>query len=139
MILWLKAFHILFVMAWMAGVFYLPRILVHYTEGRSAGEDTRRLVIMADKLFRFSTLMALPAMASGAILWLYYGITGAWLHAKLALVALLVGYQYQTLRYLTMMRRDELIRSSLFFRLYNEAALLLAAPILIFVVVKPFA
>ena len=61
--LWIKSLHILFVMAWMAGVFYLPRILVHYIEGVAAGEDTRRLVTMADKLFRFSSLMALLTIA----------------------------------------------------------------------------
>ena len=59
MILWVKLFHILFVIAWMAGAFYSPRILVHYIEGRDLGEDIRRLVIMGERLSKFSALMAL--------------------------------------------------------------------------------
>lgn len=136
--LWFKTFHILFVMAWMAGVFYLPRILVHYVEGRDAGEDTRRLVTMAEKLFRFSNVMAALALALGMVLWLYYQITGGWMHAKLGLVLGLIAYQFQTWRYIGQMRRDEPLRTSLFFRIYNEAALILVVPILILVVLKPF-
>jgi putative membrane protein len=135
--LWFKTFHILFVMSWMAGIFYLPRILVHYVEGRTAGEDTRRLIIMADKLFRFSVVMAVIALSTGLVLWLYYGIAGQWLYAKLVFIAALMAYQYQTLRYIGQMRRDELDGSSLFFRIFNEGALVLVIPILIFVVVKP--
>ena len=135
--LWFKTFHILFVMSWMAGIFYLPRILVHYVEGKAAGEDTRRLVIMADKLFRFSVVMAVIALTTGLVLWLYYGIAGQWLYAKLVFIALLIAYQYQTLRYIGQMRLDQLDGSSLFFRIFNEGALVLVIPILIFVVVKP--
>ena len=136
--LWIKTFHLLFVMAWMAGVFYLPRILVHYVEGKAASEDTRRLVTMAEKLLKFSTMMAALAITLGMILWLYYGITGGWMHAKLLLVGLLVAYQPQTFRYLSQMKRDEVLNTSLFFRLYNEGALILVVPILILVELKPF-
>ena len=136
--LWIKTFHILFVMAWMAGVFYLPRILVHYVEGKAADEDTRRLVTMGEKLLKFSTMMAALATALGLLLWLYYGVTGGWMHAKLLLVGLLVAYQLQTFRYLSQMKRDEVLNTSLFFRLYNEGALILVVPILILVELKPF-
>jgi putative membrane protein len=136
--LWVKTFHLLFVMAWMAGVFYLPRILVHYIDGKAAEEDTRRLVTMAEKLLKFSTMMATLAIALGLILWLYYGITGGWMHAKLLLVGLLVAYQLQTFRYLSQMKRGEVLNTSLFFRLYNEGALILVVPILILVELKPF-
>ena len=125
-------------MAWMAGVFYLPRILVHYVEGKAASEDTRRLVTMAGKLLEFSTIMAALAITLGMILWLYYGITGGWMHAKLILVGLLVAYQFQTFRYLSQMKRDEVLNTSLFFRLYNEGALIMVVPILILVELKPF-
>jgi putative membrane protein len=125
-------------MAWMAGVFYLPRILVHYIDGKAAEEDTRRLVTMAEKLLKFSTMMATLAIALGLILWLYYGITGGWMHAKLLLVGLLVAYQLQTFRYLSQMKRGEVLNTSLFFRLYNEGALILVVPILILVELKPF-
>ena len=136
--LWIKTFHILFVMAWMAGVFYLPRILVHYVEGKAADEDTRRLVTMGEKLLKFSTMMAVLAIILGSLLWLYYGVTGGWMHAKLLLVGLLVAYQLQTFRYLSQMKRDEVLNTSLFFRLYNEGALILVVPILILVELKPF-
>ncbi|MGI9322329.1 MAG: CopD family protein [Pseudomonadales bacterium] len=136
--LWAKTLHLLFVIAWMAGLFYLPRILVHYREGLDAGEDVRRLVIMADRLHRFTVIMALPAFGFGAVLWLYYGITGAWLYAKLGLVALLLGYQLLTWHYVRRMAQGEGLPSSLFFRLYNEAALLLLIPILLLAVFKPW-
>ena len=136
--LWIKTFHILFVMAWMAGVFYLPRILVHYIEGKAADEDTRRLVTIGEKLLKFSTMMAVLAITLGLLLWLYYGVTGGWMHAKLLLVGLLVAYQLQTFRYLSQMKRDEVLNTSLFFRLYNEGALILVVPILILVELKPF-
>ena len=136
--LWVKTFHILFVIAWMAGLFYLPRILVHYVEGTNSGEDVRRLVTMADKLFKFATIMALLAMTTGLWLWLGYGISGAWLYLKLGFVVLLLGYHGQCFRYGQRMQQNLPIPSSLFFRIFNEAALMLVIPILILVVVKPF-
>jgi putative membrane protein len=135
--LWIKVFHILFVMAWMAGLFYLPRILVHYVEGKDAGEDTRRLVIMGQKLFRFSSVMAVLAMGLGAWLWVGYGFSGTWLWIKLGLVGLLLLYHHQSMRYVKATERGEVIQTSLFFRIYNEAALMIVIPILIMVVIKP--
>ncbi len=135
--LWIKTFHILFVIAWMAGLFYLPRILVHYVEGRAAKEDVRRLVMMADKLFRFSTIMAVLALSLGIWLWLGYDFSGAWLWIKLGLVALLLLYHGQCYRYLRKMNDDAPIPTSLFFRIFNESALIIVVPILILVVLKP--
>ena len=136
--LWVKTMHILFVIAWVAGLFYLPRILVHFVEAEAAGEDSRRLIIMAEKLFRFSIVMAIIAITTGLGLWLYYGIAGDWLNAKLLFVALLIGYQLQTYSYITDMKLSQLEGTSLFFRIFNEGALLLVLPILIFAVIKPF-
>jgi len=90
--LWIKCFHVLAVMAWLAGIFYLPRIFVHYAEGRAAGEDVRRLVIMASRLYGFMTLMALFALALGVWLWQAYGYSGLWLRWKLLFVLGLIGY-----------------------------------------------
>ena len=75
--LWVKVFHIMMVIAWMAGLFYLPRILVHYAEGLRLGEDVRRLELMATKLFRFMTLVAVQAVAAGLWFWLAVGGSGA--------------------------------------------------------------
>jgi len=136
--LWIKTFHILFVMAWMAGLFYLPRILVHYVEGKAAQEDVHRLVIMATKLLKFSALMALFALGLGFTLWLVYGFSGTWLWLKMGFVALLVLYHGQCWRYVQKMKNSEIINSSVYFRIFNEMALLIVIPILILVVVKPF-
>ena len=76
MILWIKMFHILFFIAWMAGAFYSPRILVHYIEGRELAEDFRRLVIMGERLNKFSALMAALAIISGICLWMIYDYKG---------------------------------------------------------------
>ncbi len=136
-ILWTKVFHILFVMAWMAGLFYLPRILVHYVEGRAQAEDVTRLVIMAQKLLRFSSLMALIAIILGIGLWLGFGFIGTWIWLKLGFVILLVAYHHQSMIYVKKMQNDEVIETSLFFRIYNEAALLIVIPIIALVVIKP--
>lgn len=137
--LWIKTFHILFVMAWLAGMFYLPRIFVHYVEGKAAGEDVRRLVRMAEKLLRFSTIMAVIAIVLGCWLWFeWWPSTPAWLQAKLALVVLFLAYHFQCYRYVGRLRRDEMLHTGLFFRIFNESSLLIVIPILIMVVVKPF-
>ena len=136
--LWIKTFHILFVMAWMAGLFYLPRIFVHYVEGMRDQQDVQRLIIMATKLWGFSSLMAIIALSLGMWLWLAYGFSGTWLWVKLAFVALLIAYHFACKVYLKKMQNGELIQSSLYFRIFNEGTLLIVIPILIMVVVKPF-
>lgn len=136
--LWVKTFHVLFVTAWMAGLFYLPRIMVHYTAGVDAGEDVRRLVIMGRKLFGFSTLMGVAAMIFGIWLWLGFGFSGTWLNLKFFFVLLLIVYHFQCFNFLTLMKNSQPMPSSLFFRFFNEASLLIFVPILILAIVKPF-
>lgn len=136
--LWIKTFHILFVISWLAGLFYMPRIFVHYVEGSHAGEDVRRLVVMATRLFRFSSVMAALALGLGFWLWLGYGFQGTWLWVKLGLVGLLLCYHAQCFRYIQKMRAEKPIPTSLYFRIFNESALVIVVPILIMVVVKPF-
>tara|TARA_Y100001970_G_C13764440_1_gene617377 strand:- start:49 stop:465 length:417 start_codon:yes stop_codon:yes gene_type:complete len=138
MILWIKTAHLLFVIAWMAGVFYTPRILVHYIEGKEEGEDIKRLVIMADRLSNFTIIMSSLALITGGTLWLIYGIAGGWLYAKLVFVGLLVCYQVQTFLYVKEMKANNLIKTSIYLRIYNEAALICLIPILILVELKPF-
>ena len=90
--LWTKTAHLVFVMAWMGGVFYLPRILVNLAE---AGEDAAvraRLVLMGRRLYRFGHVMFGLAFVLGLALWLHFGIAGGWLHAKLLLVALMLAH-----------------------------------------------
>lgn len=136
--LWIKCFHVLGVMAWMAGIFYLPRIFVHYQEGRAAGEDVRRLVTMANRLYAFMTLMAVIALALGIWLWQGYGFAGRWLTVKLVLVAGLVVYHLACRLFVQRLRSNGALPSGTMLRLFNEAALLLVVPILVMAIVKPF-
>ena len=136
--LWIKLFHILAMTSWMAGIFYLPRIFVHFVEGQAAGEDVRRLEVMARKLYGFMTIMAVFTIALGLWLWLGYGFVGGWLHAKLLFVGLLVGYHVWCRQYLQALIAGRLEKSGRYFRLFNELPLFIFIPILVFVVVKPF-
>jgi putative membrane protein len=138
MFLWIKLLHILAMTSWMAGIFYLPRIYVHYVEGRVAGQDVARLEIMARKLFGFMTLMALLTLIFGLWLWLGYGFRGGWIHAKLLFVGFLIGYHGWCFSYLKRMQAGKLTQSGRYFRLFNELPLLIFIPILYFVLMKPF-
>jgi putative membrane protein len=136
--LWVKCFHVLGVISWLAGVFYLPRIFVHYVEGSAAGEDVRRLKIMAARLYGFMTVMAIAALGFGLWLWLGYGFSGRWLNWKLVFVLALLGYHFYCRHLLNRMRHDRPLPGRIALRLLNEGALLIVVPILILVVVKPF-
>jgi len=135
---YVKVLHLLFVIAWMAGLFYLPRILVHYVEGQKAGEDVRRLKVMARKLYHFSSAMGVLAIVLGATLWLGFHISGGWLHAKMALVLLLVAYHVSTRVFVKRMQRDAVLPRAVTLRLYNELPVLILLGILWLVILKPF-
>ena len=141
--LWVKAFHIVFVASWFAGLFYLPRIFVNLAmvaPGSAAERD--RLLLMARKLLRFTTLLAVPALALGAWLWLGYGIGrgpgNGWMHAKLAVVVLVIGYHHACGRLLAKFVANRNTRSHTWYRWFNEVPVLLLSAAVILVVVKPF-
>ena len=136
--LWLKAVHILFVMSWMAGIFYLPRIFVHFVEGKAAGQDVDRLAIMARKLYGFMTIMMVIAIATGIWLWLDYGFSGGWLNLKLLFVGLMMAYHFWCRLRMKEMQQGHLDHSGVFYRWMNELPLILVSVILVMVVVKPF-
>jgi protoporphyrinogen IX oxidase len=137
--LWVKTFHVLFVMSWVAGLFYLPRILVNLAMVPSDSTAEReRLLLMGAKLLRFSTLLALPAIGLGVWLWLGYGFRGGWLHAKLVLVLALCGYHHGCGVLLRKFAQGRNTRSHRWFRVFNEASVLMVLGILILVIVKPF-
>ena len=140
--LYLKALHLLAIISWMAGIFYLPRILVHYVEGRRAGEDVRRLQIMGRKLYHFTSMMAVFALLSGAALWYWQTKLGyvfsGWIHAKLAMVLLLIGYHISVRVFIKRLQRDAPLPASVTLRWYNEMPLLILLAILWLVVLKPF-
>ncbi|SDP54798.1 putative membrane protein [Ralstonia sp. 25mfcol4.1] len=139
--LWVKAFHILFVVSWFAGLFYLPRIFVNLAMETDPA-SVRRLLLMARKLFRFMTMLAVPAVVFGLWLFLGYGIgRGAgqgWMHAKLALVVVLIGYHHGCGVLLRKFERGANTRSHAFYRWFNELPVLVLLAIVILVVVKPF-
>ncbi|MBN2647296.1 MAG: CopD family protein [Thiotrichales bacterium] len=139
--LWLKMFHILFMMSWMAGIFYLPRIFVHFVEGKAAGQDVARLAIMAEKLYKFMTIMMMLAIGTGIWLWLAYFPLAqgmGWLHAKIVVVGLLLVYHLWTKKRMLEMKQGHLNHSGVYYRWANEIPLVLATAILILVVIKPF-
>jgi putative membrane protein len=142
--LWVKAFHILFVVSWFAGLFYLPRIFVNLAM-ETNGAATERLLLMARKLFRFMTMLAVPAVILGLWLWLGYGVgktfegrTQGWLHAKLLLVVLLIGYHHACGSLLKKFENGANARSHAWYRWFNEVPVLVLLAIVILVVVKPF-
>lgn len=136
--LWIKALHLLFVIAWLAGLFYLPRIFVHFAEGQGRGEDVRRLVIMAQRLFGFMTVMAALGLGLGLVLWLGFGDGGRWLMVKLVFVLGLIGYHLACRALCARMARGAPMPGALALRLFNEGALVLVVPIILLAVVKPF-
>ena len=141
--LWIKSLHIVFVASWFAGLFYLPRIFVNLAQVEPGSQaELDRLLLMARKLARFMTLLALPALALGLWLWLYYGVGkgpgNGWMHAKLLLVLLLLGYHHACLRLLKGFEQGRNRRSHVWFRWFNEVPVLMMLVIVLLVVVKPF-
>jgi putative membrane protein len=134
---WIKAFHIIFIASWFAGLFYLPRIFVNLAQ-ETEGAATTRLLGMARRLYRFTTMLSVPAVLLGVWLWLGYGFNGGWLHAKLALVVLTIGYHHACGSLLKKFERGANVRSHTWYRWFNEVPVVLLALIVILVVVKPF-
>jgi protoporphyrinogen IX oxidase len=139
--LWIKAFHIVFVSSWFAGLFYLPRLFVNLaTVPADSHAERERLLMMARKLYRFSSVLMVVALGLGLWLWLanYSGYAGLWLHVKLALVVLAIGYHHACRSLLRAFEQLANRRSQRWFRVFNETAVLIFAAIVVLVVVKPF-
>ncbi len=141
--LWVKAFHIVFVASWFAGLFYLPRIFVNLAMvPPESVAERERLLLMARKLHRFMTLLAVPALALGLVLWLGYGLGrgpgNGWMHAKLLVVAALVAYHADCGRLLRRFQQRLPVRGHAWFRWFNELPVLLLVAAVVLVVVKPF-
>ncbi len=139
--LWIKSLHIVFVASWFAGLFYLPRIFVNLAQVDDTA-TTERLLLMARRLYRFMTVLAIPALLLGLWLWLGYGIGkgpgNGWLHAKLAIVVLLVGYHHACGSLLKKFERGANQRSQKWYRRFNEVPVLGLLAAVLLVVIKPF-
>ena len=141
--LWVKALHLIFVASWFAGLFYLPRLFVNLSMVPADSHAEReRLLLMARKLYRFTSMLMVPALLLGFWLWLGFGVGrgpgNGWLHAKLLLVVLALGYHHACR---SLLRRFETFaneRSERWYRVFNESAVLIFAATVVLVVVKPF-
>lgn len=136
--LWLKAFHIVFVVTWFAGLFYLPRLFVYHA-AEPSGLVAERLAVMERRLFAIMSIGGVLALAFGiAILidvpaFLRFG----WLHAKLALVAALIGYHLWCYRLMWQLASGRNTRSQRWLRYFNELPGILLIAIVLLVVLKP--
>jgi len=139
--LWVKAFHILFVISWFAGLFYLPRIFVNLAMTDDAATKDR-LLLMAGKLLRFMTPLAVLAIAFGVWTWSYYqffaGPGWHWMHAKLALVLLLVIYHGWCFKLFNDFTAGRNRHSHVWYRYFNEIPVVVLLAVVILVTVKPF-
>ena len=138
MYFWVKTAHLVFVIAWMATVFYLPRILVNLTETTGQPEVQARLSMMGRKLYRFGHVMFGLALIPGLAWWLHFHISGGWLHAKLTLVALLLAHFIVAGRWLKAVEKDRALPSSKALRWFNELPVLLLVAVVYLVLAKPF-
>lgn len=138
--LWVKAFHIIFMVTWFAGLFYLPRLFVYHAE-TTDDAGTQRFKIMERRLLALTNIGAALTLVFG--LWLLLGWRGdlmaaGWFHAKLGLLILLFGYHHLCGRYARRFREDRNLKSSRYFRLFNEVPAVLLIAIVVLAVVKPF-
>lgn len=136
--LWVKAFHIIAVVTWFAALFYLPRLFVYHAMSEDAA-SIERFKVMERKLYRgIMTPSAMVAVTLGLWLWLGFGFSGGWLHAKLALVTVLLIYHGYCGKLLRDFRDDRNRHSHVFYRWFNEFPVLILVAVVILVVVKPF-
>ena len=139
--LWIKAFHIVFLVSWYAGLFYLPRLFVHHAMSEDAA-TRERLALMERKLYRFVTPWAILTVGLGLWMLTWYPLEAlrqmGWLHAKLALVALLIGYHLWCGRLVRAFAGGSNPHSHVWFRWFNEFPLLILVAVVLLVVLKPF-
>ncbi len=138
MYFWVKTAHLVFVIAWMATVFYLPRMLVNLTETTGQPDVQARLLLMGRKLYRFGHNMFGLALILGLVLWFYFHISGGWLHVKLALVVLMLAHFIVAGRWLKGVEKGRALPSSKALRWFNELPLLLLIAVVYLVLAKPF-
>jgi putative membrane protein len=139
--LWIKTFHIVFIASWFAGLFYLPRIFVNLAQQTDPAVQPV-LLGMARRLYRFTNILAIPAVLLGLWLYVQYGIGrgpgNGWMHAKLALVVLVIGYHHSCGVILRKFERGANRRSHIFYRWFNEVPVLMLVAVTALVVIKPF-
>lgn len=136
--LWIKSLHIIFMVTWFAGLFYLPRLFVYHAMSNDASGIERFKVMERKLYYGIMTPGGVLTILFGLWLWLGYGISGGWLHAKLALVIALIGYHLYCGRLLTDFKYDRNRHSHVYYRWFNEVPVVILIVVVILVVVKPF-
>lgn len=135
--LWVKAFHIIFMVSWFAGLFYLPRLFVNHAMTQDPAVAAQ-LLVMERKLYRFITPLGVLTLATGLWLWLGYGITGGWLMLKGGLVGILIAYHLYCGKLHADFKQSRNTHSHVWYRWFNELPVLILFAVVILVVVKPF-
>lgn len=136
-VLWIKAFHIIAMVTWFAGLFYLPRLFVYHAQSSDETSIARFKVMERKLFFGIMTPGAVATILLGIWLWLGYGFSGGWMHVKLLLVGLVVVHHIWCYAALVRFRDDRNTRSHVHYRLMNELPVLYLAAIVILAVVKP--
>jgi protoporphyrinogen IX oxidase len=136
--LWIKSFHIIFMVAWFAGLFYLPRLFVYHAMSKDAASRERFKIMERKLFFGIMTPGAILTIGFGLWLWLGYGFSGGWLHAKMVLVALLVVYHAYCGRLVLDFRQDRNRHGHVFYRWLNELPVGLLIAIILLVELQPF-
>ncbi len=136
--LWIKAFHIIFMVTWFAGLFYLPRLFVYHAMSEDAASCERFKVMERKLYYGIMAPGGVLTLVSGLWLWLGYGVTGGWLHAKLALVAVLIAYHLWCGKLLDDFGHGRNSRSHVWYRWFNEVPTVILIAAVILAVVKPF-
>lgn len=136
---WIKAFHVMAVISWMAGIFYLPRLFVYHAMAGNTGETAETLKVMEFKLYRYIMVNSMYATwAAGlAMLWVI-GFSEIWLWIKFAAVCAMTAYHYLLRHHMLVFARGENRRDDRYFRILNEIPTLLMVVIVVMVIVKPF-
>ena len=134
--LWIKWLHIVFVVSWFAGLFYLPRLFVNHAMVTDTATRAQ-LTLMEGKLYRFMTPLGILALVFGLWLWLGYGFSGLWLHLKLALVLVLVVYHGYCGHLVRVFAENRNRRSHRFYRIFNEIPVLVLFAVVWLVVMQP--
>jgi putative membrane protein len=136
--LWIKALHIVFMVTWFAGLFYLPRLFVYHAMAEDAASRERFKVMERKLYYGIMAPGAVLTVVFGTWLWLGYGVRGGWLHAKLALVAVLVGYHVWCGKLLNDFKHDRNAHSHVWYRWFNEVPVVVLLLVVFLAVVKPF-
>ncbi|WP_277641944.1 protoporphyrinogen oxidase HemJ [Wolinella succinogenes] len=140
--MWIKTFHFLAFISWMAMLFYLPRLYVYHAEHIDNKDFVKVVKIQEDKLYNFIGWPAMIATVASGVLMIILNpsmlSSGGWLHAKIVFALLLLAYHFDNGRYLKLFREDRCFKSGKFFRAYNEVPTILMIGIVIFAVLKPF-